>query len=144
MWVLKGKCTEFVDAYIDKIYDLITNGADSDQVCVELYLCVTQSQKMKLPSETECVICEFVVAKIDAELNDKNVTEHLKQEIRNICSKMPQTINKECQQFIDYYYNMIIMMIETTKPADMCGAMKLCPMPNADEQQTSSIKVDQI
>jgi saposin len=152
-----SKCKKFVDKYSDKIVELIEQELGPEEICRQLVFCVTEdeiefqdydsgleiltmSEKKtefidEISIQPQCVICEFVVAKIDDELNDKNVTEHLKQEIRNICSKMPQTINKECQQFIDYYYNMIIMMIETTKPADMCGEMKLCPLPKLNQKQ---------
>lgn len=79
---------------------------------------------------TGCIICEFVMTKAEEELNDKQTDEEIKRTIKNICAKMPQTISKECHQFVDYYFDMIIALIETTKPNEMCAALKLCPKIN--------------
>lgn len=142
------KCREFVDKYSDKIVDLIEQELEPEQVCHEMSFCVTSdkleyqdydfgldmlmmAEKIDEPQESampQCAVCEFVISKIDEELSNQNLTDHYKRVIKNICSKMPQTISKECNQFIDYYYDMIIKLIELTKPSDMCAEMKLCPI----------------
>lgn len=137
---------------------LIEKGLKPEEVCQEIQFCVTaekleyqdydygldmlvmaeeidDSQVEQMP---QCTICEFVINKIDEELSDKNFTDHYKQVIKNICSKMPQTVSKECNQFIDYYYDMIVKLIVLTKPSQMCGEMKLCPQ--SDVEQTISFE----
>lgn len=94
-------------------------------------------------SNPTCIICEFIMTKIEEELNDKQRDEDIKKVVKNICSKLPQTIGKECSTFIDYYFDMIIALIETTKPAEMCNLLKLCPQ-NKEllEIQYMEIKTD--
>lgn len=126
--------------------DLIEQELEPAQVCHEINFCMTSDKleyqdydfgldvlmmaEEKTDSEEieapQCVVCEFVISKIDEELKNQNLTDHYKKAIKDICSKMPQTISKECNQFIDYYYDMIVQLIITTKPSDMCHDMKLC------------------
>lgn len=150
------ECKAFVDKYSDRIVDLVSQELEPQRVCQELLFCVMDNEadmqdydfgldiiagSFKIPAKnddedleigsTGCIICEFVMTKAEEELNDKQTDEEIKRTIKNICSKMPQTISKECNQFIDYYFDMIIALIETTKPNEMCAALKLCPKSNA-------------
>lgn len=148
------KCKEFVDKYSDKIVDLIEQELEPEQVCHEINFCVTadrleyqdydfgldvlimaeeNTQNTDVDEAPQCIVCEFVIAKIEEQMKNKNFTDHYKLVIKTICSKMPQTISKECNQFIDYYYDVIVDLIIFTKPSDMCADMKLC-----------SAKVDQV
>jgi saposin len=74
-----------------------------------------------------CVLCEFVIQKIEDDLNDKKTDEEIKKVVKDICSKMPSTIAKQCTQFVDYYFDMIIALIETSPPDQVCERMQLCP-----------------
>lgn len=142
-----GKCKEFVDKYSDRIVDLLEEELTPEQLCRELIFCVAADDRdsqdydsgldvlmMALPteeseisSEPQCVICEFVMTKLDKALKDKKTDDEIKRVIKNICSEMPSTVNKSCNQFVDYYFDMIIVLIETTKPSEMCAELKLCP-----------------
>ncbi|XP_070504194.1 prosaposin-like [Chironomus tepperi] len=152
------ECKEFVDKYSDKIVDLVSQELEPQRVCQELMYCVMDNEpdmqdydfgldifarSLQIPADdnddddlekqtgsTGCIICEFIMTKAEEELNDKQTDEEIKRTIKNICSKMPQTISKECHQFIDYYFDMIIALIETTKPEEMCTALKICPKMN--------------
>jgi saposin len=150
------ECKAFVDKYSDKIVDLVSLELTPERVCQELFYCVMDNEQdmqdydfgldilarsFQIPANDDdedledigspgCIICEFIMTKAEEELNDKTTDEEIKRTIKNICSKMPQTISKECNQFIDYYFDMIIVLIETTKPDKMCAALKLCPKYN--------------
>ncbi|KAL7020059.1 hypothetical protein ACKWTF_011366 [Chironomus riparius] len=150
------ECKEFVDKYSDKIVELVSQELTPENVCRELLYCVMDNEQdmqdydfgldilvrsFQIPAKNEnedhedigstgCIICEFIMTKMEEELNDKTTDEEIKRTIKNICSKMPQTVSKECNQFIDYYFDMIIVLIETTKPDKMCAALKLCPKYN--------------
>lgn len=144
------KCKKFVDKYSDRIVDLIEKELEPQQVCKELTFCVTiddpeaqdydSGLDILMMAETEpdkvileqpqCVICEFVMAKLDADLNDKKTDDAIKNALRNVCSKLPATVGKSCKQFIDYYFDMVIVLLETMKPSEVCADMKLCPAPS--------------
>lgn len=148
------ECKAFVDKYSDRIVDLVSKLLGPEIVCRSLLFCVMENDQdmqdydfgldilarsFQIPASDEndedsveigsttCIICEFIMTKAEEELNDKTTDEEIKRTIKNICSKMPQTISKECNQFVDYYFDMIIALIETTKPQEMCAALKVCP-----------------
>lgn len=140
------KCKKFVDTYSDMIVDLIEKELAPEEVCRELIFCTsgdelelqdydagldilamaTKSVDEAIKEEPQCVICEFVMAKLEKELNDKSVDEEVKHAVRSVCAKMPATVAKSCKQFVDYYFDVIIILIETTPPKKMCTEMKLC------------------
>lgn len=127
---------------------MVSKELEPEKVCQELLFCVTENERdmqdydfgldimarsynIEVSEEsvesTACVLCEFVMTKLENELNDKNTDEEIKQTVKNICTKMPQTISRQCGQFIDYYFDMIIALIETTKPSEICATLKVCP-----------------
>jgi len=87
-----------------------------------------------------CVICEFVIQKIEDELNDHKTDDEIKHVVKNICSKMPSTVSKQCNEFVDYYFDMIIALIETSPPQEVCAKMALCT--NKLEEKYEEIKQD--
>lgn len=151
-----------MDKYSDQIVDLIEQELEPQEVCHELMFCVgvddVESQDydsgieilamMQEPDEgikeqPQCVLCEFVMTKLEDELNDKSTDADIKKALKNVCSKMPSTVSKSCQQFVDYYFDMIIVLIETMKPAEVCAEMKLCPAPNyKDIMMIESVQQD--
>lgn len=147
------KCKTFVDKYSDKIVELIEQELEPQEVCRELVFCVnihdvdsqdydsgldilvtaTKEVEVEIKAQPQCVICEFVMTKLEDELNDKKTDDEIKNAVRNVCAKMPATVAKSCKQFVDYYFDMIIVFIETMKPSEVCGEMKLCPAPSYQE-----------
>lgn len=93
----------------------------------------TNEADNEIKEQPQCVLCEFIMSELDKELNDKKTDAEIKSALRNICIKMPSTVAKPCKQFIDYYFDMIIVFIETVKPSEVCAEMKLCPAPKFDE-----------
>lgn len=73
-----------------------------------------------------CIMCEFVMAKLDAELKDKKTDAEIKHTIKSICEKLPNTVGQPCTKFIDQYGDMIILLIDTLTPAQMCHKLKIC------------------
>lgn len=157
------ECKSFVEKYSDRIVDLVSKELEPEQVCRDLIFCVTKDQRElqdydigldimrmafnsdedeinigsteleNLDSNPGCVLCEFVIQKIEDDLNDKKTDEQIKTTVKNICSKMPSTISKQCNEFVDYYFDMIIAVIETSPPAEVCNRMALCPKPGLEE-----------
>lgn len=149
------ECKTFVDKYSDRIVELVSQELEPEQVCKELIFCVTKDEqesqdydmgldimRMTFTSDEDevevdeevpeksnpgCVLCEFVIQTIEDDLNNNKTTEAIKHAAKNACSKMPSSISGQCNLFIDYYFDMIIALIETSPPAAVCNRMKLCP-----------------
>lgn len=73
-----------------------------------------------------CVLCEFVMTKLESELKDKHTQEEIKEAIENICTIMPKSISKQCTKFIDEYAELILTLIDTVPPKEICVEMGLC------------------
>lgn len=153
-----------MDKYSDRIVDLVSQELEPEQVCRDLIFCVTVKQReiqdydsgldilrMAFNSDEDeidvtstelgevktnpgCVLCEFVIQTIENDLNNKKTDENIKKAVKNACSKMPSTISKQCNEFVDYYFDMIIAIIETSPPAEVCNRMKLCPNVSIEEK----------
>jgi len=76
-----------------------------------------------------CVICEFVMTKLEIELKDKTEQEQIKRSIEKICRTMPRTVSQKCDKFIEEYGTAIFAMIGSVPPKEMCTKMMLCIEP---------------
>jgi saposin len=83
-------------------------------------------KKLIIKDDPVCVLCEFVMTKLEAELKDKKTQEDIKEAVENICSKMPSSISKQCTKFVDQYSDLIIALIDTVPPKEICTQMSLC------------------
>lgn len=70
----------------------------------------------ELKDTPECVICEFVMTKLESELKDKTSRDEIKKTIENICTKMPKSVSKQCTKFVDQYAELIFILIDTMPP----------------------------
>jgi len=156
------KCKNFVDKYSDKIVDLIMKELGPKVVCNELMFCVSlddidtqdydsgleilmmaerepEGELMKYP---QCVICEFAMSKLDKKLNNTKTAATIKNALRTVCSDLPSSVGRSCKQFIEYYFDMVVTLLVTMKPAEVCSYMKLCPKPKFDDVMMMVEKVN--
>ncbi|XP_018799712.1 PREDICTED: uncharacterized protein LOC108975589 [Bactrocera latifrons] len=73
-----------------------------------------------------CVLCEFVMTKLESELKNATTQDEIKNAVENICKIMPKTVTKSCTKFIDQYINTILALIGSVPPKMMCQQMQLC------------------
>jgi len=74
-----------------------------------------------------CVVCEFVLSKIDQDLKDLTTEEKIKNYVKNVCSLLPKTVKESCDQFIEKYGDMVIALLaQSLDPVEVCTAIKAC------------------
>lgn len=149
----EGICDNFVKKNVGEIIDLLEKELSPKQVCQKLSLCssnqdldideaivvnvvaipsfprvtLTQNEPQKaFKDDPMCVLCEFIMAKLEQQLKDKTTQEEIKQAVENICTIMPNSISKQCTKFIDEYAELIISLIDTVPPKEVCVQMSLC------------------
>ncbi|KAG5877456.1 hypothetical protein JTB14_026510 [Gonioctena quinquepunctata] len=75
----------------------------------------------------QCVICEYVMKEIDDKLKDNKTEENIENIVRDICNKLPGSINAQCNNFVDEYGDAVIqLLISALEPSDICRMIKLC------------------
>ena len=147
----RTKCEKYVEKYGDMIIDSLLKQLSPKEVCVAIGFCIIAKEREEVdeldvdealieeyvvePSfemappvkdSPLCAICEMAMIKLEAELKDKNTQAEIENAVRNICSKMPNKIAKECNQMIDEYGNAIITFINTIPPKKICAEIQLC------------------
>lgn len=133
------QCKKFVDKYANEVVDLIFKGIAPKAACTMITLCSTSNTELmmngfevspvvetKIEDKPQCVLCEFVMETLETKLKDKKTDEEIKHAIRSVCEAMPRTLAKVCSKFVDEYFMMIVAIITTTEPKDMCATLRLC------------------
>lgn len=73
-----------------------------------------------------CVLCEFVMTKLEMDLKNKTEQKDIKDAIEKICQSMPKTVSKSCNKFVDEYADAVFALITKVPPKDICKNLKLC------------------
>lgn len=51
----------------------------------------------------------------------------IEETVKSICSVMPSSVKKQCDDFVDQYGDAVIqLLIETLQPNEICPMLKLC------------------
>lgn len=74
----------------------------------------------------QCAICEFVMIKLESELANEKTDQNIEDVVRSVCSKMPNTVTKQCDHLIDEYGKFIIKFLATIPPQEICKKLSLC------------------
>lgn len=161
---LKNKCNQIITKYGDTIVDLLLKEMTPKAICSELGMCIANEDNLQvdealqvsviaIPSKIEqttavghatesnsCVICEYVMTQLEAELKDKKTQTEIEDTVRNICNKLPKTVSAKCTKFVNDYGSLIITLIATTPPKELCTEMQLCSGGAKVESKTEVIE----
>lgn len=75
---------------------------------------------------TLCVLCETVMTQLEKQLQDKTTEKEIEEEVKTICHKLPAKYDAQCTAFIQQYAKLIIALITTTPPKEICSSLNLC------------------
>jgi hypothetical protein len=81
------------------------------QVCTELGLCKKALIAPIIKSDQECTLCEVLISKLDATIEDKGNEGEIKDYFEKICSYMPSSVAPSCKKYVDEYADQIIALI---------------------------------
>lgn len=133
---LKEKCVEIVDKNADYIINAIIKNTSPKEICAVLGLCIgqhvapmqtlTKSLEAKLADTPQCVICELIMTRLETELKDKKTQDEIRDAVESICTKLPKSVAPNCKQFVKQYSDLIITLLSTLPPKQLCGEMNLC------------------
>lgn len=132
------KCDQLVDQYADYIVDSIVNGLSPKEVCHGIGLCASHSQVdepkivvtehlMQRFSDTpQCVLCELVATKLEAQLKDNKTQDEIENAVRKVCRSLPAKFDAKCKKFVEDYADLIIGLLATVPPKELCGELNFC------------------
>ncbi|KDR18348.1 Proactivator polypeptide, partial [Zootermopsis nevadensis] len=88
---------------------------------------MAKAAKASFKDSTVCVLCEFVLSKIDEELKDGATEEEIKGYVENVCNVLPKTVVRQCRQFVETYGDVVIALLaQSLDPKEVCSAIKIC------------------
>lgn len=146
---MNTKCHKVIDKYGDKIADLLLKEMDPKLICTELGMCILADlddlevdealkydvialprQDNKLSSSIKepptCVLCEFIMTKLDADLKNKTEQDDIKRAIEAVCNRLPATVRKQCDTFVDGYASAVLKLLSDVPPKQVCQKLQLC------------------
>lgn len=86
-------------------------------------------------SNEGCVLCEFVMTKLEADLNNKSTQAEIRHAVENVCHVMPKSVRGPCTKFVDNYADLIVTLLATTPPAKICQQMRMCTPPAIETEK---------
>ncbi|XP_044251508.1 prosaposin [Drosophila takahashii] len=145
---LAGKCHKVIDKYGDQIADLLLKEMDPKLICTELGMCILadvgdlevdealkydvialprkDNQLSTIKEPPTCVLCEFVMTKLEADLKNKTEQDDIKRAIEAICNRLPSTVRKQCDAFVDGYAAAVLKLLSDVPPKEVCQKLQLC------------------
>lgn len=84
---------------------------------------------------TSCVMCQTVMTQLENQLKDKTTQKEVVDTVKNVCHTLPKKYDAECSKFIDSYATLIITLIDTTPPKEICTHLSLCSLPAITESK---------
>ncbi|XP_053383474.1 uncharacterized protein LOC123564714 [Mercenaria mercenaria] len=141
---LTAQCTKLVTKYAQTIINFLLLAESPDKICKELTLCPAGVKKLPEPVHIKllkdsketltstaagpfCVICEYVIEKLDDVLKGNRSEAAIKSALDKVCSLLPDTISGECDEFVNQYSNIIIqLLVNEIDPTTICTILSLC------------------
>ncbi|WAQ96189.1 SAP-like protein [Mya arenaria] len=75
----------------------------------------------------ECEACQEVMKYLNSQLQENKTEEHIKEVLKEVCSRMPSAISGECSKLVDQYTQLIIDYILLSESPDaICKSLRLC------------------
>uniref|UniRef100_A0A161MKW7 Prosaposin variant B-like protein n=1 Tax=Triatoma infestans TaxID=30076 RepID=A0A161MKW7_TRIIF len=154
---LSTECVKFITDYRNQITDMIIAEFTAQESCVYAELCKipkhlsippvhevhlenkiisagnveTNEIVQNVNNPNVCILCEFVMSKLEQALKDKKTEEEIKDTVFKICNYMPKTITAQCKNFVQQYADFILdLLAQEMEPKEICTALNLCGKAN--------------
>lgn len=145
---VEGQCREFVDTYGNAVIALLAQEIDPSQVCPQIGLCPPAESVVALDpihvvnDKPACPLCLLATQSIIDKLKDNRTEEAIKKELDMLCSELPKSLARDCQNFVDTYEEELLdMLIADFTPKEICTYLKLC---DPDEKKIVTTPVPDI
>ncbi|CAB0040365.1 unnamed protein product [Trichogramma brassicae] len=141
---LSNQCVDLVKIYSKELIQLLLSDMSPQEVCTSLKLCdppnvvikpklpfrerVIAVPKNDLEGKQMCALCEYVLHYIQEALTDPKAEDDIKNVVGRVCKKLPNSIQSECNQFVDTYGDALVAILaQEIDPAEVCPMIHLCP-----------------
>lgn len=104
--------------------------------------CLAEIQK-PVESTTECVLCEMIMKEVDTILQGSKVKEEIESALKSVCDRLStDDLAKECSNFVMQYTEILIDLLKSMPPKEVCTKLGLCTADKAPvKQQLHHVKL---
>lgn len=104
--------------------------------------CLAEIQK-PVESTTECVLCEMIMKEVDTILQGSQVKEEIESALKSVCDRLSTgDLAKECSNFVMQYTEILIDLLKSMPPKEVCTKLGLCTADKAPvKQQLHHVKL---
>jgi len=145
---LEDKCDEYIEAYAEKIIELVLQEFTPDQICKELGLCAASaiSEEPKEPivltvGDQKCIVCEYIMSYLEDALGQNSTEAEIKEALDEVCGYMPGSFKDQCETFVNQYTDVIIdFLTHQLTPEQVCKQIGLCAQHETNAEQFDMIE----
>ena len=87
---LEDQCDQYIEAYAEKIIELVIQEFTPDQICKELGLCASAiSEEPKEPivltlGDQKCIVCEYIMSYLEDALGQNSTEAEIKEALEEV------------------------------------------------------------
>ncbi|KAJ6657763.1 hypothetical protein lerEdw1_001950 [Lerista edwardsae] len=148
---IASECKKYAFQYADVFVQMLTSKLKSKSICHEAGFCDSANSEplqSLVPADNHshdlfssegtengegklrlvCPICKDVIMVLENMVENNVTEEQLVHEMTKVCAMLPHKMLSQCQDFVDSYGKaVIVMLLDATKPENVCIMLKLCP-----------------
>ena len=123
------------------MYVIATSGnLTTNDTCVgTLYFYILLGIEEYVPKVDQiqsCVICEYIVWELENYLENNSTEEDIKVNVENVCPKLPDSVQLECNHFMETHDKALIQLFilksHGLETKSICQRMEACSPPNEE------------
>merc|ERR1719204_3108788 len=89
-----------------------------------------------------CVLCEFVMYRLQEWLQDDHTQEDIQQGLTRVCQTAPDSLKDQCQNLVDLYGPAIVqLIIQDVDPKRVCTVLNVCKVEAETPQVSNSVNL---
>ncbi|XP_077973904.1 uncharacterized protein LOC120347581 isoform X1 [Styela clava] len=127
---VKDTCNGLVTQYGTEIVNLLVEEFKPDMICVQLDLCQSTKENLKVESITssaECEVCTLIATELDKVLSEESTQEEIEAALKEVCNVLPDSVKDTCNGLVTQYGTEIVnLLVEEFKPDMICVQLDLC------------------
>ncbi|XP_011161385.1 prosaposin isoform X1 [Solenopsis invicta] len=75
-----------------------------------------------------CTLCEYLLHYIQDTITNPTNEEKVKEFFKKVCTKIPSSIEGECQEFVNTYGDAVVaLLVQEIDPSQVCSMIRICP-----------------